>query len=66
MIHPKVKVPAVVLAVLSLVSVVVTAIAGSSSWPWATGIAGFVATLVGVVTGYLTPAPADHTQPPAV
>lgn len=53
-VHPKVKVPAIFLSVLTLLGVVLSAVAGTSVVPWAATIAAGVLTVVQFVSGYLT------------
>lgn len=54
MIHPKVKVPAIFLSILTLLGIVLTAIEGSDTIPWAAAIASGIATVVQFASGYLT------------
>lgn len=66
MIHPKVRVPSIVLSILTLVGVVATAVAGTNTIPWAADIAAAVLTVVHFVVGYMTPsgpAPVTPTGP---
>lgn len=55
-IHPKVGWTATVTSILTIGSVLATALAGSGTVPWLVTYAGLAATLIGALTGYLAPA----------
>lgn len=56
-IHPKVKVPAVVGTILTLATVVAHFAASQSSVPWAYTYGSAAVTVLGAVSGYITPGP---------